>query len=89
MAELDFNAKLYAPMQPEDQVSDYVVWREICVRMDRELALARMAWRQSVQERDTIYRAMKERSDELRLYCNELEMRPKPPAPRKTNESSD
>lgn len=83
MAELNFNATLYIPMQPEDKMSDYAVWKELCTRMDKELADARLAWRACVQERDRLYREMKERSDELRLQCAELERRPKPPAPQR------
>lgn len=86
MAELNFNAVHYKPLQPDEQVSDYVVWKEICKRMDDELAEARQAWRDSVRERDEIYRAMKDRSDELRRICGELEARPKPLAPFKQSE---
>lgn len=83
MAELNFNAMLYSPMQPEDDVSDYAVWLELCKRMDQEVADARMRWRISVQERDQLYRQMKQKTEELRQKCIELETRQKPPAPKK------
>lgn len=83
MAELNFNATLYHPMQPEDELSDYAVWCDLCKRMDRELAEARLIWRESVQRRDRVYRQLKNESDELRLVAMKLEARQKPPAPKK------
>lgn len=83
MAELNFNAALYIPMQPEDKMSDYAVWMELCKRMNRELAEARLEWRASIIERDRIYDEMTARSNKLRQRCMELEVQQKPPAPKK------
>ena len=83
MAELNFNANLYLPMQPEDEMSEYAVWLELCKRMDKELADARLAWRESVNERDRVYCEMKTRSEDLRMMCMILDARQKPPAPKK------
>lgn len=82
MVELNFNATIHIPMQPEEQPNDYAVWKEICSRMDREVIKARLAWRESVQKRDHTYRLMKEASDQLRFRCEQLEARQKPPFPR-------
>lgn len=83
MAELNFNATLYHPMQPEDEVSDYEVWLELCKRLDQELLQARFEWRQAVHERDKVFSELKAKTDALRLRCAELEARPKPPSPKK------
>lgn len=84
MAELNFNATLYIPMQPEDELSDYEVWRELCRRMDNELAEARLVWRDCVNHRDRVFQEMKEQTDALRRRCVELERRKKPPAPKRS-----
>lgn len=83
MAELNFDATLHYPMQPEDNVSEYAVWLELCKRMDRELEEARIQWRASVRERDETFNAMKAHTDRMRDYYKRLEARPKPPQPRK------
>lgn len=83
MAELNFNAALYHPMQPEDEPSEYVVWLELCKRMDMELTEARNQWRISVRDRDETFAAMKAHTDRMRDRYKKLEARPKPPAPKK------
>lgn len=83
MAELNFNAELYFPSQPGEQLCEYSVWVELCKRMDRESAEARIAWRVAVQERDRVYNELKEKTDSLRLKCMELEARKKPLPPKK------
>lgn len=83
MAELDFNAAHYFPIQPGEEPNEYSVWIELCKRMDREVAEARIQWRASVQERDRIYKELKEKSDVLRSKCMQLEARQKPLPPKK------
>lgn len=86
MAELNFNAAHFIPMQPEEKMSDYAVWVELCQRMDCEVSEARLKWREAVLERNRVMGELKEKVDSLRLKCVELEARPKPPAPKKTKE---
>ena len=84
MAELNFNASHFTPMQPAEELSDYAGWMELCRRMDREAADARLEWRAAVAERDRINRQLKDRVEELRQQCKDLENRPKPPSPKRT-----
>lgn len=86
MAELNFNAAHFVPMQPEEEMTDYAVWVELCQRMEREVGEARLKWREAVFERDRVISELKEKANALRLKCMELEARPKPPAPKKTKE---
>lgn len=83
MVELKFNAELYEPLQPGEEISEYEAWKELCRRMDKELADARLEWREAVFERDQIYREMKEKTDRLRLRCVQLEAQKKPPVPKR------
>lgn len=83
MAEIEFNATLYSPMQPDETISDYAVWMEICRRMDAEVTAAKLEWKQAVFERDSTYKQMKEHSDALRDRLFELEHRKKPSPPKR------
>ena len=86
MAELNFNAEDFVPLQPEDKVSDYAVWVELCQRMDREVAQARLDWREAVLERDRITSQLKEKANRLKIRCMELEARQKPSIPKRPKE---
>ena len=83
MAELNFNAALYKPAQPEDELSDYVVWVELCQRMDYEALEARAMWRRAIKDRDEYQAAAKILIDNLKDTCIYLESRQKPPQPPK------
>lgn len=83
MAELNFNARLYKPMQPEEELTDYVVWVEICQRMDYEASEARHLWRKAIQDRDEQQAAAKIQIDNLKDLCVYFESRKKPPQPPK------
>lgn len=82
MAELNFNAELYRPLQPDETITDYALWLEICKRMDMEVAIAKAEWRQAVAERDQLLSEMKERTSALRNCYMQLETRIKPIRPK-------
>lgn len=84
MARIDFKALYYKPIQPDEVVNDYIVWLEICARMDKELAEAKLEWRQSVRYRDEITAVLKRQSDEARFRYMELEKRQKPKPPKRS-----
>lgn len=83
MAELNFNAARYKPAQPEDELTDYAVWIELCQRMDYEAIEARNMWRKAIRERDEHQAAAKIVIDNLKDLCMYFESRQKPQQPPK------
>ena len=83
MSEINFNAANFAPLQPEDtETNPYLLWVRECQLFNEEIEKAKTDYKIAYRESHVQIAKIKQQVEDLRIAYKQLEMRPKPKAPR-------
>jgi hypothetical protein len=79
MAQINFNAELYDPLQPNDtETNPYHLWVRACQLHNAEIQSAKDKYKCAMLESYVAIAKIKQEVDQLRIAYKKLEMKPKP-----------